>query len=174
MCRTARESVTLPEQEPLKNRGNKWRIFMSSPYEPYPQGPQDSPGGYGQPPDPSQRGYLQGGPVGFGEAISEGFKNMVTFSGRASRSAFWWFFLGAIIIDVIGAIIGSAAHAVVIQYIIYVIVAIVTISLSVRRLHDSGKSGFWWLIGFIPVIGTITLIVFYCLPGTPGPNKYDA
>ena len=46
---------------------------MSSPYQPY---PQDSSGGYGQPPqggwDPSQRGYLQGGPVGFGEAISEG------------------------------------------------------------------------------------------------------
>ena len=57
---------------------------MSSPYQPY---PQDPPGGYGQPPyppqggckDPSQRGYLQGGPVGFGEAISQGFKNIVTF-----------------------------------------------------------------------------------------------
>ena len=48
---------------------------MSSAYQPYPQDPS---GGYGQPPhggwDPSQRGYLQGGPVGFGEAISEGFK----------------------------------------------------------------------------------------------------
>ena len=148
---------------------------MSSPYQPYPQDPS---GGYGQPPqdgwDPSQRGYLQGGPVGFGEAISEGFKNIVTFNGRASRSAFWWFFIGGIIIDLIGAVIGSAVHAVAIQYIIYAVVAIVTISLSVRRLHDSGKSGFWWLIGFIPIIGTITLIVFYCLPGTPGPNKYDA
>ena len=143
---------------------------MSSPYQPYPQDPQ---GGYGQPPyppqggwDPSQRGYLQGGSVGFGEAISEAFKNIVTFNGRASRSAFWWFF--------IGAIIGRAAHAVAIEYIIYVIIAIATLSLAVRRLHDSGKSGFWWLIGFIPIIGTITLIVFYCLPGTPGPNKYDA
>jgi uncharacterized membrane protein YhaH (DUF805 family) len=148
---------------------------MSNPYQPY---PQDPPGGYGQPPqggsDPSQRGYLQGGPVGFGQAISEAFKNLVTFNGRASRSAFWWFFLGAIIIDVIGAIIGRSVHAVVIQYVIYVIIAIGTLSLSVRRLHDSGKSGFWWLIGFIPVIGTITLIVFYCLAGTPGPNKYDA
>lgn len=151
---------------------------MSSPYQPYPQDPS---GGYGQPPYPPQggwgtpqRGYLQGGPVGFGEAISEAFKNIVTFTGRASRSAFWWFFLGAIIIDVIGAIIGTAAHAVAIQYIIYILVAIVTLSLSVRRLHDSGKSGFWWLIGFIPIIGTITLIVFYCLPGTPGPNKYGA
>ena len=151
---------------------------MSSPYEPYPQDPS---GGYGQPPYPpqgdwdlSRRGYLQGGPVGFGEAISEAFKNIVTFNGRASRSAFWWFFLGAIIIDLIGAIIGTAAHAVAVQYIIYVLVAIGTISLAVRRLHDSGKSGFWWLIGFIPIIGTITLIVFYCLSGTPGPNKYDA
>ena len=133
---------------------------MSSPYEPY---PQDTSGGYGQPQggwESSQQGYLQGGPVGFGQAISEGFKNLVTFSGRASRSAFWWVFLGAIIIDIIGAIIGRSAHAVGI--------------LAVRRLHDSGKTGWWWLIGFIPIIGTITLIVFYCLPGTPGPNKYNA
>jgi uncharacterized membrane protein YhaH (DUF805 family) len=149
---------------------------MSSPYEPY---PQESSGSYGQPPyppggDPTQRGYLQGAPVGFGQAISEGIKHLVTFNGRASRSAFWWFFLGAIIIDAIGGIIGRSAHAVVIQYIIYAVVAIGTLSLSVRRLHDSGKSGFWWLIGFIPIIGTITLIVLYCLPGTPGPNKYDA
>jgi len=84
---------------------------MSSPYQPYPQDPQ---GGYGQPPypprggwDPSQRGYLQGGPVGFGEAISEGFRNIVTFNGRASRSAFWWFFLGAIIIDLIAPSSGT-------------------------------------------------------------------
>ena len=97
-----------------------------------------------------------------------GFRNIVTFHGRASRSAFWWFFLGAIIIDVIGAVIGNAVHVVAIQYIIYVVVTIVTVSLAVRRLHDSGKSGFWWLIGFIPVIGTITLIVFYCLPGRLG------
>ena len=41
------------------------------------------------------------------------------------------------------------------------LVAIGTVSLAVRRLHDSGKSGFWWLIGFIPIIGTITLIEGY-------------
>ena len=147
---------------------------MSSPYQPYPQGPQDSPGGYGQPSDSSQRGYLQGGPVGFGEAISEGFKNMVTFSGRASRSAFWWFFLGAIIIDVAGAVVGRAAGAVAIQYVVSVIIALVSLSLSVRRLHDTGKSGYWWFIGLIPIIGGIVLLVFYCLSGTPGPNKYDS
>ena len=150
---------------------------MSSPYQPYPQDPRrlraaavPAAGRLG----PQPAGLPAGRPLGFGEAISEGFRNIVTFNGRASRSAFWWFFLGAIIIDLIGAVIGNAAHAVAIQYIIYVVVAIGTVSLAVRRLHDSGKSGFWWLIGFIPIIGTITLIVFYCLPGTPGPNKYDA
>ena len=162
---------------------------MSSPYQPYPQEPSGGYGqqepGYGQqggyspyPPgqggwEPDRRTYLQGGPVGFGEAISEAFKNIVNFNGRASRSAFWWFTLGVIIIDIIGAIIGRTAHALAIQYIIYIIVALVSLSLAVRRLHDSGKTGWWWLIGIIPIIGTITLIVFYCLPGTPGPNKYD-
>jgi uncharacterized membrane protein YhaH (DUF805 family) len=148
---------------------------MSS-YEPY---PQDQAGGYGQYPpqgggwDPSQRGYLQGRPVGFGEAVTEAFRNILTFTGRASRSAFWWFALGAFIIDLIGAIIGRSTHAIAIQYIIDVIVALVSLSLSIRRLHDTNRSGWWWLIGLIPLIGAIVLIVFYCLPGTPGPNKYE-
>jgi uncharacterized membrane protein YhaH (DUF805 family) len=140
---------------------------VGTPYTPYPESP-GSP--YGEP-EP-RRGYLQGGPVGFGEAVTEGFRNIVTFSGRASRSAFWWFALGAIIIDIVVAIIGRAAHVVVIQYVVEVIVALVSLSLSVRRLHDTNRSGWWWLIGLIPIIGGIVLLVFYCLPGTPGPNKY--
>jgi uncharacterized membrane protein YhaH (DUF805 family) len=141
---------------------------VGTPYTPYPESPGSS---YGEP-EP-RRGYLQGGPVGFGEAITEGFRNIFTFSGRASRSAFWWFALGAIIIDIVIAIIGRAAHVVVLQYVVEIIVALVSLSLSVRRLHDTNRSGFWWLIGLIPIIGGIVLLVFYLLPGTPGPNKYD-
>ena len=136
---------------------------------PYPENSSGSP--YGEP-EP-RRGYLQGGPVGFGEAISEGFRNIVTFSGRASRSAFWWFALGAIIIDIVIAIVARAAHVVVLQYVVEVIVALVSLSLAVRRLHDTNRTGWWWLLGIIPIIGGIILLVFYCLPGTPGPNKYD-
>lgn len=149
---------------------------MSNPYQPY---PQSQPGGYGQGPDPqagweaSPQGYLQGAPASFGEAISEGFKNIVTFTGRASRSAFWWFILAGFIIDLIGSGIGNATHALAITYVVDVIVALATLAVSVRRLHDSGRSGFWWFLAFIPIIGGIILIVFYCLPGTPGPNKYD-
>ncbi|MBV9795586.1 MAG: DUF805 domain-containing protein [Actinobacteria bacterium] len=141
--------------------------YVGTPYTPYPQG-TGSP--YGEP-EP-QRDYLHGGPVGFGEAITEGFRNIVNFSGRASRSAFWWFALGAIIIDIVVAIVARAAHVTVLQYIVEIIVALVSLSLAIRRLHDTNRSGWWWLIGLIPIIGGIILLVFYCLPGTPGPNKH--
>ena len=140
---------------------------MGNAYTPYPQGPG---GSYDEP--PPRQGYLQGGPVGFGEAISEGFGNIFNFSGRASRSAFWWFALGAIIINIVIAIIARAAHVVVLQYVVEIIVALVSLSLAVRRLHDTDRSGWWWLIGLIPIIGGIILLVFYWLPGTPGPNKH--
>jgi len=155
---------------------------VSSPYSPYPQGGDQ--GGYGQSPyqpypegsggwEPgTQRGYLQGGPVGFGEAISQAFKNIFTFSGRASRSAFWWFTLFAFIVAVVIDIISAAAKVPALTYVVEALVAIVTISLQVRRLHDTDRSGFWWFIGLVPIVGGIVLLVFDCLPGTPGPNRH--
>jgi uncharacterized membrane protein YhaH (DUF805 family) len=161
---------------------------VSSPYSPYPQGdgPQggDQYGGYGQPPyqpypqggggwEPgTQQGYLQGGPVGFGEAISLGLKNAFTFNGRASRSAFWWFTLFVFIIAVVLDIIGTAAKVSALSIVVEIVVAVITIALQVRRLHDTNRSGFWWFIGLIPIVGGIVLLVFDCLPGTPGPNRF--
>ncbi|MEL0250267.1 MAG: DUF805 domain-containing protein, partial [Actinomycetota bacterium] len=48
-----------------------------------------------------------------------------------------------------------------------------SIAVSVRRLHDRDLSGWWYLLAFVP-IGSVVLFVFYVLPGTPGPNRYDA
>jgi uncharacterized membrane protein YhaH (DUF805 family) len=118
------------------------------------------------------QGYLQGGPVGFGEAISQAFKNLLTFNGRASRSAYWWFalflFIIALVVDIIGAASGSKA----IQYLVDVVIIILSLALQIRRLHDTNRSGFWWFIGLIPIVGSIVLLVFNCLPGTPGSNKF--
>jgi uncharacterized membrane protein YhaH (DUF805 family) len=47
-----------------------------------------------------------------------------------------------------------------------------SLAVTVRRLHDTGRSGWWWLIAFVPVIGAVVLIVFMCLEGTHGPNAY--
>jgi len=62
--------------------------------------------------------------------------------------------------------------AIAVAVIIYVILFFVNLSLAVRRLHDTDKSGFWIFIGLIPLIGAIVLLVFYLLPGTPGPNRH--
>ena len=118
--------------------------------------------------DPGQqRGYLQGGPVGFGQAITEAFKNTFTYQGRASRSAYWWFALFDIILLCRGHH-WRAGPTPSWSVIIYVIVFFVNLWLAVRRLHDTDRSGFWWLIGLIPLIGAIVLLVFYCCPAPPG------
>ena len=151
---------------------------MSSPYTPYPQ--SGDQGGYGQPYSQGSggwepgtpQGYLQGGPVGFGEAISQAFKNIFTFDGRASRSAYWWYALFLFIIGVVVGIVAAVSGSQAIQYVVDVVAFVLTLALQVRRLHDIDRSGFWWFIALIPIVGGIVLLVFDCLPGTPGPNRF--
>ena len=148
-------------------------------YAPYP--PQDGYAAY--PPQDGYaqagpRGYLQGGPVGFGDAIAEAFRNMFNYQGRASRSAYWWFALFQVLAWVgvlILAFIFAAVHVPAVSILLYVAAIIgsilVSLSLTVRRLHDSDKSGFWYLIALVP-FGGIVLLVFTLLEGTPGQNRF--
>jgi uncharacterized membrane protein YhaH (DUF805 family) len=163
---------------------------VSSPYSPYPQG-GDQGGGYGQSPyqpfppgggwqPGTQRGYLQGAPVGFGQAVPLAFKNALTYRGRASRSAFWWFFLFSVVIDVIvfGIRETSDTAGLALGVIVGICMLVAWIPLFVRRLHDSEKSGLWALIyigmiiPIVDIVALIAIIVFGCLPGTPGPNRF--
>lgn len=158
---------------------------MSSPYSPYPPEGGDQSGGYGQPqyqPYPggtggwepgTQQGYLQGGPVNFGQAISGAFKNVFTYSGRAARSAFWWFFLFNVIVNIILDFIERAgAGGRVVGIIISIVMFFTALALAARRLHDSDRSGFWLFLILLPIIGWIWLLVYYLMPGTPGPNRH--
>jgi uncharacterized membrane protein YhaH (DUF805 family) len=136
------------------------------------------PGGAGYPPpqqDYQQQGYLQGGPVDFQGAIRNQIANVLTFNGRASRSAYWWYALALLIVDVVLQIIsgvaGSSALTLLISLILLV-AGLSGLSVGIRRLHDTDKSGWWILIGIIPIIGTIILLVFLCTRGTPGPNRF--
>ena len=129
--------------------------------------------------------------MSFAEAIRTCFKKYAEFGGRASRPEFWWFvlfyylliFLPAvplIAIDaslvnqapfeepgtmtagvVFGVLVGVALLALLIPY----------LAAGVRRLHDTGKSGWWWLISLVP-FGSIVLIVFLAIEGNPGWNQY--
>ncbi|MCH9660824.1 MAG: DUF805 domain-containing protein [Bacteroidetes bacterium] len=115
------------------------------------------------------------------------FKNYANFEGRARRSEYWYYTLLNIIIVVplaflIGFVGGGAGEDSPIFYIglgllllIALALLIPSIAVAVRRLHDTNKSGWWYLLGVIPLvsyIGGIVLLVFYCSNGDSGTNQY--
>jgi uncharacterized membrane protein YhaH (DUF805 family) len=77
---------------------------------------------------------------------------------------------------VILAVIFAVAHVAILSVLLYLAAAVfsvlVSLSLTVRRLHDQDKSGFWYFIAFVPLIGGIWLFVLTLLEGTPGPNRF--
>lgn len=112
----------------------------------------------------------------FGQAISSGFANITNFEGRASRSAFWWWALLILIIDLVAGLIFSRGNGFLafIGYVIYAILWLATIAVGCRRLHDTGKSGWLQLLGLIPCVGIIILIVLWVQPGDVNSNAYGA
>jgi len=106
-------------------------------------------------------------------------KNYAVFSGRARRKEYWMFFLfnvifaiAALILDhILGTAIKGFGYG--LFYILYgLIVLIPAWAVSIRRLHDVGKSGWFLLIGLIPLIGAIWLLVLFCTDGNAGVNEY--
>jgi uncharacterized membrane protein YhaH (DUF805 family) len=108
-------------------------------------------------------------------------KRYADFQGRSRRKEYWMFQLGifvayivaAVFIGIVGAALGDTAAGIVILPLFLVIAGIIVpaLAVTVRRLHDQDKSGWWILINFVP-FGGIVLLVFMCLEGTNGPNQY--
>ena len=84
------------------------------------------------------------------------------------------FFLVNLIIAIVVSIIGRVIHLPVLGSLYGSAVLVPGIAVGVRRLHDTGRTGWWWLISFIPVIGTIWIIVLFALTGDQAPNQYGA
>ncbi len=109
----------------------------------------------------------------FGEAVRSGFDHYVKFDGRASRPAFWWWFLFGVLVgigaSIIDAIIGSFG---VVSGLVALALLLPNLSVAIRRLHDTGHTGWWVLIGLIPIIGFIVLLIFYLRQSDPGENQY--
>ena len=118
--------------------------------------------------------------MNFGEAIKSGFGNYVTFSGRAARSEFWYWTLFAALADLVGGIIdralgtgGPIGGIGLIGVVITLVLLLPGVAVSVRRLHDLDRIGWWVLIAFTG-IGIILLIVWNCMKGTTGSNRFGA
>jgi uncharacterized membrane protein YhaH (DUF805 family) len=109
----------------------------------------------------------------FTEAIRSGFDHYVKFNGRASRPAYWWWFLFAILVAACASIIDAAIGSFgVISGIAGLALLLPGLSVAIRRLHDTDRTGWWILIGLIPIIGFIVLLVFYLQKSDPGDNRF--
>ena len=116
--------------------------------------------------------------MGFGEAVKSCLRQYVGFSGRARRSEYWWFFLFVVIVSAVASVLDALLGTVsddtnlgLIGTIMGLALVLPIIAVSVRRLHDTSRSGWWYLLVLIPIVGSIILIVFYCLD-SHGDNQY--
>ncbi|KAA0699860.1 DUF805 domain-containing protein [Neorhizobium sp. P12A] len=105
-------------------------------------------------------------------------KKYATFTGRATRTEYWLFILmyftigvAAIVVDF--ALLGGGQTRVnILSSVVSLVHFIPSIAVAVRRLHDTNRSGWWYFIILIPLIGAITMIVFLCTKSMPGPNRF--
>ncbi len=126
--------------------------------------------------DPAANRSLTTGPVSFTKAVSDGFSRYATFSGRASRSAYWWWQLllgllvvGYVLLAIVSEVLGGIAFLVILLG-----TFVPSVAVTVRRLHDMNVSA-WGLVGFF-LLNAFTFniggTIWMCMPGTAGDNRY--
>jgi uncharacterized membrane protein YhaH (DUF805 family) len=98
----------------------------------------------------------------------------LAFDGRAGRKEYWMFVLAYFLAAVVAVVLDDILlhHARVLQLLLGLALFCPSLALGFRRLHDIDQTAWRMLIGRIPIVGAIVLLVFACLPGTPGPNRY--
>lgn len=114
----------------------------------------------------------------FSESVTTCFRKYVTFSGRATRSEFWYFVLFNVIVGIVVGFLDSAFFGGRIdetgplESMHSLVIFLPAISVQVRRLHDLDKSGWWYFMWLIPVIGWIALLVWNATEGSFGDNRF--
>jgi uncharacterized membrane protein YhaH (DUF805 family) len=110
--------------------------------------------------------------MSFSDAVKAGFNNYTNFTGRASRPEFWWWVLFEIIVFVVAQFISAALDSAIFYFLVVLALFLPSLAVSIRRLHDTNRSGWWILISFVPLIGFIVLLIFYLQEGDAGPNDH--
>lgn len=113
--------------------------------------------------------------MSFGEAIQSCFSKYASFEGRASRSEYWFFTLFQLLM-IIGAFVvgGMLDETLMIILVLFSILGLFLpmLSVTVRRLHDTNRSGWWYWISIIPYIGVFVFLIFMVLDSSAGENDY--
>jgi uncharacterized membrane protein YhaH (DUF805 family) len=113
--------------------------------------------------------------MNFTQAIASGFQNYVNFSPRAARSEFWFWSLFSVLASIAAGLVDLAvfpdADVSPVNSLVGLALFLPGLAVSVRRLHDLDRTG-WWLLLAFTIIGIILLIVWDCMRGTAGPNRF--
>jgi uncharacterized membrane protein YhaH (DUF805 family) len=128
--------------------------------------------------------------IGFIDAVKRGFKKYATFTGRASRSEYWWWTLFTFVIYLVLGLVtfavgmatsrdggrtpGLLAMPLLILFTVFFLgILLPTLAVTVRRLHDGGYSGLVALLFLLPYLGGLIIMIFALLPSSPAGAKYD-
>jgi uncharacterized membrane protein YhaH (DUF805 family) len=103
-------------------------------------------------------------------------KRYADFEGRSQRKEYWMFMLGYVLAAIVLGFLVVIVRPVGLGLLGLLGLAIIvpSIAVQVRRFHDQDKSGWFVLLGFIPYIGWLIVVVFMCIEGTSGPNRFGA
>lgn len=107
-------------------------------------------------------------------AVTWFFKNWANFSGRATRKEYWLYFFVMMGLSMVSSVtLKPYLLASQLSSLIYFFVFLIPgLAITIRRLHDIGKSGWNFLFGLIPFVGAIILLVFFCRKSQEGENRY--
>jgi uncharacterized membrane protein YhaH (DUF805 family) len=112
------------------------------------------------------------------DAVRLVLSKYVTFSGRAGRAEFWWWVLALLLAAFVAGILdgllfgGDQPGSGPLAAVLALATLLPHLAVSVRRLHDIDRTGWWLLLSLVPIVGTLVLIYFYVLAGTPGANRF--
>lgn len=110
----------------------------------------------------------------FPDAVRRCLALYATFGGRARRSEFWFFWLFNLLAHAVAGILDAAIFGAAspLNAIVSLLLLIPGLAVAVRRLHDGGRSGWWLLIGLVPLLGIVVLLIWYASRGEDGPNRF--
>ena len=112
-------------------------------------------------------------------AYKKFWKNYANFNGRSTRSDYWLAFLAHFLVTILGSfVLGIIAGMldmpalIALIYVYALAIIIPSLSIAVRRLHDTNKSGWFYFVTFIPAVGSLIFLIFMCLPSVDENNNF--